>query len=83
MIQEVIENGQMRSLQKFADYAVEYLARHPSCEEVVQLADHITELEKNSMTKPDTLYPLPATFQYYFSGFLGQVIGVGRPGLIH
>lgn len=83
MIQEIIENGQVRSLKKFADYAMEYLADHPSCDEVVQLADHITELEKDRMTRPDILYSLPTTFQYFFSGHFGQVIGVGRPGLIH
>lgn len=81
--QLVIEDGSQRTLKEFADSAVEYLNAYPREEEVVQLADNITELKDNKMTKPDIIHPLPAGFQYYFSGFFGQVIGIGRPNLVH
>lgn len=81
--QLVIEDGTQRTLKQFADRAVAYLNNNPGEEEVVQLADNINELKNDAMTKPDTIHPLPVGFQYYFSGFFGQVIGVGRPGLIH
>jgi len=81
--QLVIEDGSQRALKEFADSAVAYLKEHPEEDEVVQLADNITELNNDALTRPDITHPLPAGFQYYFSGFWGQVIGVGRPGLVH
>ena len=83
MNQYICEDGNTRSLKKFATIAVKNLEADPTLEEVVQQASHITELANDSMTRPDTLYPLPDGYQYYFSGFYGQVIGVGRPNLIH
>lgn len=81
--QLVIEDGSQRTLKEFADSAVAYLKEHREEDEVVQLADNITELKADAFTRPDILHPLPAGFQYYFSGFFGQVIGVGRPSLVH
>lgn len=81
--QEIVENGTKRLLQEFSDLAVNYLREHPECDEVVQLADNIVELENDRMTRPENIHQLPGEFHYYFSGFSGQVIGVGRPGLIH
>jgi len=52
MIQHIVENGQARSLQEFVEAAIAYLKEHPECDEVVQQADHITELEYDKMTQP-------------------------------
>jgi len=81
--QEIIEDGTKRTLQEFSDLATKYLKEHPECDEVVQLADNICELETDRMTRPENVYQLPGEFHYYFSGFFGQVIGVGRPDLVH
>ena len=81
--QEVIENGTKRTLREFAEQAIKHIETHPECEEVVQLADNIVELEQDHMTRPQDVFELPERLQYYFSGFFGQVIGVGLPGLIH
>jgi len=81
--QEIIENGEKRSLRDFAEKAIAYLNEHPGDNEVVQQAENILELEKDSRTSPETIHELPDGFQYYFSGFYGQVIGVGRIGIIH
>ncbi|MBA7628956.1 hypothetical protein ES703_36453 [subsurface metagenome] len=79
--QNLIEDGQKRSLVEFAQVAVTYLEQHPECDEVVQLADHIEELENDKMTRPDNIHELPQGYEYNFSGFYGQVIGVGRTGI--
>jgi hypothetical protein len=78
MMQLVVEDGTARTLQEFADLAIRHLKANPCDEEVVQIADNITELAQDSMTRPDTLYPLPKGYCYRFSGFFGQVIGVAR-----
>ena len=79
--QHIIEGGNIRSLKEFADKAISHLEENPYCDEVVQLADHITELENDKMTAPRDIYPLPEGYEYNFSGFFGQVIGVGRRGI--
>lgn len=79
--QYIIEDGEKRSLKEFADIAVTYLEKTPTCDEVVQLADNITELENDKMTAPRHIYQLPEGYEYNFSGFFGQVIGVGRQGI--
>lgn len=79
--QHLIEDGKTRSLKEFAETAVALLEKRPRCDEVVQLADHITELENDKMTAPRHIHPLPEGYEYNFSGFYGQVIGVGRTGI--
>lgn len=79
--QNIIEDGHKRPLDEFAQCAVIYLSQHPECDEVVQQADNITELESDKMTRPDNIYELPEGYEYNFSGFYGQVIGVGRTGI--
>ena len=79
--QLLIEDGKKRSLKEFADAAVADLRNNPDIDEVVQLANNITELEHDAMTAPRTIYPLPGGFEYNFSGFYGQVVGVGRTGI--
>lgn len=79
--QYIIEDGKTRSLEEFAKTAIEFLEKTPTCDEVVQLADHITELEHDKMTPPRNIHPLPEGYEYNFSGFSGQVIGVGRRGV--
>ena len=79
--QQIIEDGSKRSLEEFAQCAIIYLEQHPECDEVVQLADNITELEHDALQSPQLIYPLPECYEYCFSGFYGQVIGVGRKGV--
>lgn len=79
--QHIIEDGQRRSLQEFAQLAVTYLEQHPECDEVVQLADNIKELEFDKVNPPTIYHELPQGYEYNFSGFYGQVIGVGRTGV--
>lgn len=43
--QHIIENGKKRQLSEFAQYSVDYLKQHPECDEVVQWADNIAELD--------------------------------------
>ncbi len=81
MIQHIIEDEGKRSLSEFAQCAIIYLGQHPECDEVVQQAISITELEKDGLTPPENTYPLPEGYEYNFSGFWGQVIGVGRTGI--
>lgn len=78
MNQRIIEDGNKRSLQEFAQCAIIYLEQHPECDEVVQQADNITELENDKMSAPHNFYELPEGYEYNFSGSFGQVIGVGR-----
>jgi hypothetical protein len=82
MIQHIAEDGSTRSLKEFADLAIKHLEENPLDEEVVQLADHITELAHDSMTRPDVIYPVPEEYRYRFSGFWGQVIAVARKGVV-
>lgn len=79
--QKIIEDGIMRSLKDFAELAVDFLSKDPALDEVVQQASHITELEHDFITPPRLLHPLPDGYEYNFSGFWGQVIGVGRTGI--
>jgi len=79
--QLIIEDGKKRSLKEFADAAVAYLKDHPETDEVAQLADDIVELEHDAKTAPQTIYALPEGYEYNFSGFYGQVIGIGRTGI--
>lgn len=79
--QYIVEDGAMRSLKAFADDAVTYLKQHPDCDEVVQVADHIEELKDDKRTPPKNMYALPDGYEYNFSGFFGQVVGVGREGI--
>ena len=81
MNQKIVEDGNTRTLKEFANVAIKSLEADATLEEVVQLANHITEIASNFMTRPDILFPLPDNYKYYFSGFLGQVIGVGRSNL--
>lgn len=73
-MKKVIENGQKRLLEEFAQCAVIYLEQHPECDEVVQQANHITELEHDTMTSPSLVYELPEGYEYSLS----EVIGVSR-----
>lgn len=79
--QHVIDGFTKRTLQEFAQIAVEYLQQHPECDEVVMLADNIVELKKDPVSQPDVYYKLPEGYEYAFSGFYGQVIGIGRTGI--
>ena len=77
--QKVMPEGEKLTLKEFADQAVVYLkAERQFDNEVVTLANDIVELEKDFMTRPDVLYPLSEGYEYRFSGFWGQVIGVVR-----
>lgn len=79
--QHIIEDRNRRPLAEFAQCAIIYLEQHPECDEVVQVADHITELEFDKVNSPSVYYQLPEGYEYNFSGFWGQVIGVGRTGI--
>lgn len=79
--QHIVEDGEKRSLQEFADKAVSFLKQHQEYDEVVQLANNITELEHDSRTAPENIYVLPEGYEYNFSGFFGQVIGIGATGI--
>ena len=79
--QHIVEDGHRRPLSEFALCAVTYLQQHPECDEVVQLADKITELENDKVNPPTVYHELPQGYEYNFSGFYGQVIGVGRTGI--
>ena len=73
-MKKVIEDGQKRTLEEFAQCAVIYLERHPECDEVVQEANNIIELGDDTMTSPSLIYELPEGYEYNFS----EVIGVSR-----
>ena len=79
--QFIMTTGEKRSLKEFADAAVAHLKDHPNTDEVVQLAENIKELENDTVTAPQNIYSLPEKYEYNFSGFYGQVIGVGRTGI--
>jgi len=79
--QKIIEDGTKRTLGEFAKLAIAYLEQDFELDEVVQLANNITELEHDAMTAPNRIYELPEGYEYNFSGFWGQVIGVGRTGI--
>lgn len=79
--QHIIEDGNKRPLSEFAQCAIIYLEQHPECDEVVQQAENINELELDVVTDPGRIYALPKGYEYNFSGFWGQVIGVGRTGI--
>jgi len=79
--QHIVEDGKKRPLSEFAQAAVTYLEQHAECDEVVQLADNITELENDKVNPPSVYHELPQGYEYNFSGFFGQVIGVGRDGI--
>lgn len=73
-MKKVIENGEKRPLEEFAQCAVIYLEQHSECDEVVQQANHITELENDTMTPPGLIYELPEGYEYSLS----EVIGISR-----
>jgi hypothetical protein len=75
-MKKVIEDGQKRSLEEFAQCAVIYLEQHPECNEVVQESNNIIELENHTMVSPSLIYELPEGYEYNFS----EVIGVSRKG---
>ncbi len=79
--QHSVEDGHKRPLSEFAQSAILYLEQHLEEDEVVQQAGNITELENDKMTAPQMIYELPECYEYNFSGFWGQVIGVGRTGI--
>lgn len=79
--QYIIEDKKTRSLKEFAETAIAFLEKRNDCDEVVQLADHITELENDKKTAPQNIHPLPEGYEYNFSGTFGQVIGIGRTGI--
>lgn len=81
VIQHIIEDGQKRRLKQFVEDAVAYLKEHPEYDEVVQLADNISELENDRINRPSVYHNLPEGYEYNFSGFWGQVIGIGRTGI--
>lgn len=81
MIQHIIEDGNKRPLSEFAQCTIIYLEQHSECDEVVQQADNIIELETDGRTPPENIYLLPEGYEYNFSGYFGQVIGVGRTGI--
>ena len=66
--QHIIEDGQKRLLSEFAQSAVNYLEQHPECDEVVQLADHITELENDKVNPPAAYYELPEGYGHQGKG---------------
>ncbi len=73
-MKKVIEDGQKRTLEEFAQCAVIYLEQHPECDEVVQQANNIIELEHDTITSPSLIYELPEGYEYNSS----EVIGVSR-----
>ncbi len=82
MKQQVIEDGSTRTLKEFTERALKHLQENSWDDEVVQLANHITEIAADTMTRPDIIHPLPEGYHYRFSGFWGQVISVAREGAI-
>lgn len=79
--QHIVEDGKKKSLKEFAENAIVFLKQHVEIDEVVQQADNIIELEHDAMTSPNRIYNLPDGYEYSFSGFYGQVIGVGHTGI--
>jgi len=77
-IQFVVEDKQKQGLEEFATASILFLASNPAYEEVVRLANSITELKGDHITRPESIQTLPEGFYYRFSGFYGQVIGVVR-----
>ncbi len=77
-IQFVVEDKQEQRLKDFAEAAVIFLTGNNQYEEVVCLANSITELKNDHMTKPDNIHSLPEGFYYRFSGFAGCAIGIMR-----
>jgi len=79
--QYIIEDGKTRSIKEFAETALAFLEKRKDCDEVVQLADNITELANDKKTAPHNIHPLPEGYEYNFSGFFGHVAGIGRTGI--
>ena len=79
--QLIIEDSTKRNLKRFADDGIAFLKDNPEYDEVVQQAKNITELEHDLRIPPRLIHPLPEGYEYNFSGFFGQVIGVGRTGI--
>ena len=79
--QHIVEDKNTRSLKEFAEIAIPFLEKDADCDEVVQLADHITELANDKSNPPRYVCPLPDGYEYNFSGTFGQVIGIGRTGI--
>ena len=81
-IQKILDEGNEEknkiSLEDFAKIALEYMNEHVLTNEVVKLANDIKELEHNYFTPPRNIYPLPEGYEYRFSGFFGQVLGICR-----
>jgi len=78
--ENIVEDGTTRTLKKFADAAIAYLKDHPREDAVIQQTNHTTQLVNNTLTSPDRIYPLPEGYEYNFTGYYGQDIGVGRQG---
>lgn len=79
--QHIIEDGKTRNLKEFVDQAIDFLEKNLEYDEVVQLADNITELKNDKISFPTIYYKLPQGYEYNFSGFLGQVLGIGYTGI--
>lgn len=78
-MKKIIEDGAKRPLEEFAQCAVIYLAQHPECDEVVQEAKNIIELENDNMASPSLIYELPEGYEYNFSEFIGVFRTAPRP----
>jgi len=79
-IQHVLDEGNEGknkiSLEEFAKIAIDYMNEHKGYNEVVKVADDIVELEKDTVTPPRNIYPLPDGYEYRWSGYFGQVLGI-------
>lgn len=80
-LQHVLDEGKEGknkiTLEEFAKIAIEHLEKKfPYDNEVVKIANDIEELEHDTMTPPRNIYPLPNGYEYRFSGYFGQVVGI-------
>ncbi|KYK38481.1 MAG: hypothetical protein AYK18_06975 [Theionarchaea archaeon DG-70] len=72
------ETGTVYTLSQFAEKALRILEEEGNIDEVVILANSIKEMQNDHITPPSCIYPLPEGYEYHFSGFFGQVLGIMR-----
>jgi hypothetical protein len=75
-----VEEWRDIALADFARRSISFLQEHQHYDEVVMYANDVMELRKDCITPPEQIHALPDGFEYNFSGFFGQVLGVRRVG---
>lgn len=74
------ETGTAYTLSQFAEIALKTLKEEENIDEVVILANAIKEMQDDHITPPRCIHVLPEEYEYRFSGFFGQVLGIIRKG---